>query len=84
MTTCGGCGATWGGANTCHCSGCHLNWTGLSAFDRHRTGSHASGRHCLDPATATDDKGELIFALSSRAYPCWGMAGDKPAFWEAE
>jgi hypothetical protein len=30
------CGATWGGANRCHCSGCHETWSGVTLFDQHR------------------------------------------------
>lgn len=40
-----GCGVTWGGFRTCHCSGCHLTWAGLRLFDAHRT----RGGKCLPP-----------------------------------
>lgn len=67
---CGTCQARWGGYNTAHCSGCHLTFTGLSAFDKHRDGSHAkSTRHCVSPESVG-----LIEA--GRAYPCWGFPGD--------
>lgn len=48
---CGRCNNRWGGTSTCHCSGCHETFTGLTAFDQHRTGSHTHGtRRCLPPA----------------------------------
>lgn len=47
-----------------------LTFTGLSAFDKHRDGSHAkSTRHCVSPESVG-----LIEA--GRAYPCWGFPGD--------
>jgi hypothetical protein len=63
------CGAHWGGLSTGHCSACHLTFTGITAFDKHRTGSHANDtRACLDPASVG-----LVDA--NRAYPCWGFPG---------
>lgn len=60
------CGAWWAGLKTCHCPTCHTTFTTVSAFDKHRTGSHAdSDRHCLDPTTVG-----LVDA--GRAYPCLG------------
>lgn len=78
------CGARWGGLATAHCSACHITFTGLAAFDAHRQGSHAKGRYCVDPETILNQKGERVLALSSRAYPCWGLAGDKPDYWSTE
>lgn len=67
--TCVQCRAHWGGLKTAHCSECHQTFTAITAFDKHRTGSHPlSTRHCLDPATIG-----LIDA--GRAYPCWGAPG---------
>jgi hypothetical protein len=67
---CGRCNARWGGLNTSHCSGCHETFTSLSAFDAHRTGSHANGtRTCLPPT-----KAGLVQA--NRPYPCWGTEGN--------
>ncbi|ASZ74214.1 hypothetical protein SEA_SQUINT_138 [Mycobacterium phage Squint] len=83
---CRKCNATWGGYNTCHCHACGEVFTGLSAFDKHRTGPH-SDRSCLHPATAvnenpdSDDFGEKLFKRSGRDYPCWSLAGDMPEFW---
>lgn len=36
------------GSNFCHCSVCHLTFTALSSFDKHRKGDDQS-RHCLTP-----------------------------------
>lgn len=67
---CAHCAARWGGLNTSHCSKCHATFTGLTAFDKHRDGSHArSTRHCLPP-----EKVGLIDA--GRAYPCWGLPAE--------
>lgn len=62
------CGAHWGGLSTGHCPACHRTFTGITAFDKHRTGSHTEGRSCLDPETVG-----LVDA--GRAYPCWGFPG---------
>jgi hypothetical protein len=49
-TTTNCCPAEFGGLRTMHCSGCHLNFSGLTAFDAHRTGSHIRvDRHCPPP-----------------------------------
>jgi hypothetical protein len=48
---CARCDNWWTGLRACHCSACHRTFTGLEAFDKHRSGSHAAGtRHCVDPA----------------------------------
>lgn len=65
---CPRCPARWGGYNTGHCSACHNTFTGVTAFDKHRAGSHAKGRYCITP----EDAG-LIPA--GRAYPCWAHPG---------
>lgn len=44
--TCGGCPSTWTGLSRAHCSACHLTFTGVSAFDRHRG---ADGECLLPP-----------------------------------
>lgn len=85
---CGGCDSRWGGLLTSHCTGCHQTFSGLTAFDKHRTGSHAKGRFCLDPRTTVDENpesasfGKPIFKLSERAYPCWGLNTESPEFWK--
>lgn len=35
--TCGRCPSTWSGLSRAHCSACHLTFTGITAFDRHRS-----------------------------------------------
>ena len=40
MHTCPRCPNHWGGLKTAHCAACHETFTGLTAFDKHRTGSH--------------------------------------------
>lgn len=48
---------------------CHRTFTGITAFDKHRDGSHsASTRHCVKPESVG-----LVDA--GRAYPCWGFPG---------
>jgi hypothetical protein len=73
---CAGCELRWGGANTAHCSGCHRTFSGLTAFDKHRTGSHALGaRECLPPGDAG------LALLAGRKYECWGLESDGTEFW---
>lgn len=36
MITCSGCVNTWSGLTLAHCSGCHLTFSRVSAFDKHR------------------------------------------------
>ena len=67
---CARCTNRWTGLNTAHCGNCHETFTGPSAFDKHRDGSHSqSTRHCLHPTTVG-----LIAA--GRGYPCWGWPGN--------
>lgn len=67
---CGRCTNRWSGRNTMHCGGCHQTFTGLTAFDQHRTGNHAHGtRTCLQPQNAG-------LTRTNRAYPCWGQPND--------
>jgi len=47
LLTCGGCPSRWSGLARAHCSACHLTFTGVSAFDRHRSADD----ECLDPTT---------------------------------
>ncbi len=62
---CPRCPNRWTGHNTAHCPTCHQTFTGITAFDRHRTGSHTTGRTCLPPTQAG-------LADAGRNYPCWG------------
>lgn len=65
---CSGCDASWNGYNTAHCNGCHRTFTGMTAWEAHRTGTHTKGRTCLNP----QDVG-LIDA--GRKYSCWANPG---------
>ena len=58
ITRHGACGGHWwqSGNRTGHCSACHRNFDGISAFDRHRRDGQ-----CLDPATLTHAD-ELVYA----------------------
>lgn len=68
-TECPRCTSWWTGLNTSHCTACHRTFTGITAFDKHRDGSHsASTRHCVEPESVG-----LVDA--GRAYPCWGFPG---------
>lgn len=70
------CGAWWTGFNSGHCTACHQTFTGISAFDRHRTGSHAAGnRTCLDPATLLTEAGEPALVAANKPWPGWSMPG---------
>ena len=71
---CPRCPSRWGGLLTAHCAACHLTFTGITAFDKHREGSHITGRYCITPEAAG-------LVLSSRAYPCYGMPGPETEFW---
>ncbi|MEH0542962.1 hypothetical protein QA802_07735 [Streptomyces sp. B21-105] len=60
----GQCGAWWTGAERSHCGGCHLTYSSLTSFERHRKG----GR-CNDPASV---------GLVARQKPygeLWGLPG---------
>lgn len=41
----GACGQWWTGTERSHCGGCHLTFTSLTSFERHR-----KGLHCNNPA----------------------------------
>ena len=72
---CAGCAQRWGGIKTSHCSACHTTFSGITAFDKHRTGSHANDtRRCLTPE-------EAGLVRLSRRYECWGRESDGEEFW---
>lgn len=72
--TCPRCDAAWTGLATAHCSACHRTFTTVSAFDKHRDGSHSRGtRHCVDPET-------VGLVQAARPYPCWAHPGSNPRF----
>lgn len=72
MTKCATCGVEFGGLNTCHCTakGCHETFSGIQSFDQHR-----KYRKCQRPQT-------VGLVQIGRAYPCWGIAGEKPDVWK--
>jgi hypothetical protein len=58
------CGARWTGLTRAHCSGCHLTFSGITAFDLHRRGGG-----CVDPST--------LLALVQDEAGTWGYpSGD--------
>lgn len=66
------CDAKLRGGQTAHCTACCETFTRPTLFDRHRR----NGR-CLDPRTARDGNGELVFKDAGRsAYRCWAGAGE--------
>ena len=77
--TCPHCDQQWTGLLSCHCGGkggCHRSFTSLSAFDKHRTGSHAySTRRCLDPATLLDKNGEPVLVPADKPWAGWSLPG---------
>jgi len=56
------CDARWGGFNTSHCAACHVTFSTVGNFDRHRRGGV-----CVDPA-------EFGMAVNKRGY--MAMPGD--------
>lgn len=71
MTACSRCQGVWGGLKAAHCTadGCHQTFTTVSAFDKHRTGSHPHDtRTCLPPE-------QVGLVDAGRTYPCWGFPG---------
>lgn len=48
---CSGCGRVWTGTKECHCAKCHLHFSSMDAFDRHRIAIPDSDeeRICVDP-----------------------------------
>lgn len=47
MATCR-CGASWGGLSPCHCTACHVTFSGIKLFDAHQIRGV-----CHDPADMT-------------------------------
>ena len=65
------------GLGAAHCSSCHQTFTGVGAFEMHRSGSHAGGaRHCLDPATVRSEKtGEPLLVPADKPWAGWSRPG---------
>jgi len=80
---CDGCHQRWGGYNTAHCCGCHETFTGITAFDAHRTGSHTETGESIVDKGRTEPRGprrcitpeSVGLVDAGRAYPCWGFPG---------
>jgi hypothetical protein len=62
-----GCPPPRDGSRRCHCAACHLDFSGLTAFDKHQTLDH--GSHCHDPATR---------GLVRRSDGVWRTPGEMP------
>ena len=65
----------------CHCGGCHLTFTSLSAFDRHQRwiGGQLT---CLDPEYIFSSKGKPVFSGSAETGR-WSLAGpDNFLMWQ--
>jgi hypothetical protein len=73
------CGARWSGLSTAHCGSCHVTFTSVTAFDRHRRG----GR-CLDPVEAgleakTRPGGYVAYGrVDDGRHPEWHPVEDRP------
>lgn len=67
---CRECGKTWTGKTRCHCMTCHVNFSSITAFDKHRVGTFdpVLDRRCADPA----DRG----LVERDGY--WGLPGSHP------
>lgn len=53
------CGAAWSGVSRCHCSGCHITWSGATLFDQHRW--HKGGKDgCWPPGELTAQGKPLV------------------------
>ena len=68
ITRCTGCHARWSGFRPAHCGtgGCHLTFSGATAFDLHR---HRG--ECLNPR-----KVNLIEQPNPQGGVLWGWPGD--------
>lgn len=64
------CDARWGGFNTAHCASCHVTFSTVGNFDRHRRGGE-----CLDPLSLTDREGRPQPMVKNR-HGYWGQPGD--------
>ena len=68
--TCRHCGGWWTGLISCHCAGCHRSFTGVGAFDIHR-----SRGKCADPATILTKTGEHALIPADKPWPGWSRPG---------
>lgn len=62
------CGAWWTGAGRAHCGGCHETFSGITAFDLHRSQAGEHGT-CRAPA-------DVGLEVAERPYgPLWRSPG---------
>jgi len=74
LIECNGCVNAWTGSSACHCCGCHRTFTGVTAFDIHRTGGT-----CNPPTSLLTEKGEQRLVPTERMYwTGWGLPGERP------
>jgi hypothetical protein len=74
--TCNGCDHRWTGLSACHCAACHRTFTGIRAFDIHRTGGH-----CNDPVTLVNRNGAPRLVPAARQHwTGWGEPGQDTRF----
>jgi hypothetical protein len=66
------CNARLSGMRACHCTTCHRNFSGYSAFDKHR--HYGKCRH--------PEESGLV--MVPRWFPCWGSPGDFDHFSEKD
>lgn len=67
VVTCAKCRSEWSGLAAAHCAGCHLTFTGINAFEKHRLRGV-----CLLPS----DRGLVL--SPNKWFPAWGNPGDDP------
>ncbi|HET6914880.1 MAG TPA: hypothetical protein VFH56_02205 [Acidimicrobiales bacterium] len=69
------CGREWTGLAQAHCSICHVHFSTVANFDRHKP-SYAG---CLDPAEITNRKGEALLRPDvGRFGITWVGASERP------
>lgn len=72
MFSCSGCSNKWGGMAQAHCASCHELFSGVTAFDRHR-----SKGKCLAPGSMVNTEGEKVLELRTNgASPVWAFPTD--------
>ena len=58
----------------CHCGACHISFTGLTAFDKHRVGD-VEHRVCSEPGAV---------GLELNAHGLVGFPGGRPNYWNTD
>lgn len=70
MISCRGCAETWTANAAAHCSSCHVLFSNVANFDRHRVGD-VNHRRCSDPVEV---------GLELRKSGLWSMPSDPDYF----